>query len=295
MPGGLHIRKLSLYNFRNYADVTVSFIREINCLVGANGSGKTNLLDAIHYLSFCKSAFNPVDRNNIRLGESSFIISGEYLLDEKEEILSCSVQKSKRKVFKRNKKEYEKLADHIGSFPLVIISPADGELITGGSDLRRKMIDSIISQYDKEYLNNLIVYNKALSQRNALLKHFAQTGRFSPSELEIWDEQLTVSGQPIYEKRLDFLGEFIPVFNELFSAISSENDSVTLAYKTRMNEGDFTELLRKSLMRDRALLYTSVGIHKDDLDFCIMKHSLKYYGSQGQQKTYLLALKLAQF
>ncbi|MFQ5335818.1 MAG: DNA replication/repair protein RecF, partial [Flavobacteriales bacterium] len=255
MAGMITLNKLSLFNYRNYGEATASFIPEMNCLLGPNGSGKTNLLDAIHYLSFCKSAFNPVDRNNIKLGESAFVIKGDYTLNGKDEVLSCAVQKGRKKLFRRNKKEYGRLADHIGLFPLVMVSPADADLITGGSELRRRMMDVVISQYDKEYLLQLISYNKALLQRNALLKQFAREGRFDPSELELWDERMLEPGLFVSGKRSAFLDEFIPVFNQLFTAISGGEEEVSLAYRAGIGGGDFADMLRKNMQRDRALLY----------------------------------------
>ena len=291
----MHLKKLSVLNFKNYPEAVLEFSSHINCLTGNNGEGKTNVLDAIHYLSFCKSFFNPIDSQNILHEAPFFLIQGLFDGENKEEEIYCGLKRNQKKQFKRNKKEYSRLADHIGLFPLVMISPADSELITEGSESRRKFIDSVIAQFDREYLESLISYNKVLSQRNALLKQFGDGGRFDKDSLEIWDMQLIEYGKRVFDKRKSFVNSFIPIFQKYYSFISGGLEQVEIEYLSHLNETPFTEVLAKALNSDRAMEYTTVGIHKDDLEFTINHYPLKKYASQGQQKSFLIALKLAQF
>ncbi len=291
----MHLEKLSLLNFRNYSQATIHFHPKMNCLVGNNGMGKTNLLDAVHYLSFCKSFSNPIDSQNIRYDQGFFMIQGSFQLRGENEEIYCGIKRNQKKQFKRNQKEYERLSEHIGLFPLVMISPSDGELITGGSEIRRKFVDSIISQYDKVYLEKLISYNHVLSQRNALLKQFAESRSFDHVSLEVWDEQLIMHGQGIFEKRKKFISEFTPLFQKFYNFISESREKVSLEYQSSLNERDFKTILLSSLSRDKVMHYTTGGTHRDDLDFTLEEQSLRKFASQGQQKSYLLALKLAQF
>ncbi len=291
----MYLEKLSLLNFKNFESQSFDFQDKINCFVGDNGIGKTNVLDAIYYLSFGKSYFNPVATQNIRHYQDFFMIEGNYKIDDRKESIVCSLKRGQKKVIKRNDKDYERFSDHIGFLPLVIISPADRDLITEGSDRRRKFIDSVISQSDKSYLKTLINYNKVLSQRNSLLKYFAANRTFDALNLKVYDEQLEQYGKAIYEKRNLFLSEFTPIFEERYNTISNGKEAVNLSYKTQLNDDSLTNLLEQSLEKDRMLQYTSVGIHKDDMLFEIDGFSVKKYGSQGQQKSFLIALKLAQF
>ncbi len=290
------LSRLNLTNFKNYASAELEFSEKINCFVGDNGSGKTNLLDAIYYLSFCKSAFNLHDTQNIRFEASFFALHGHYLLGEVgEDQISCIQQKNHRKQFKRNKKDYERLAEHIGLLPLVLISPYDSDLVNDGSEIRRKFVDGVISQFDKIYLEDLLSYSKALEQRNRLLKQFSKQGDFDKNLLEIWDEQLVKYGTLLYEKRKLFFEEYMPIFQYYYQWISGENEQVELRYESQLHHASHTELLGKSLEKDRILEYTTTGIHKDDLEFFIEGFPLKKFGSQGQQKSFLVALKLGQF
>lgn len=291
----MYLQKISLVNFKNISSQTFDFQEKINCFVGNNGVGKTNVLDAIYYLSFAKSYFNPVALQNIRHGEDFFMIEGSYILGERDEKIVCSLKKGQKKILKRNDKAYEKFSEHIGQLPLVIISPTDRDLIVEGSETRRKFIDGVISQQDKEYLQNLIQYNKVVSQRNALLKYFAANRTFDALNLKIYDEQLILFGTIIYNKRKEFLERFVPIFNEKYQTISENKETVNLLYKSQLQTMSFEKLLTQNLERDKILQYTSVGIHKDDLSFEIDNYPIKKFGSQGQQKSYLIALKLAQF
>tara|TARA_R110001632_G_scaffold153194_3_gene271027 strand:+ start:1365 stop:2453 length:1089 start_codon:yes stop_codon:yes gene_type:complete len=289
------LKSLSLINYKNFIAEAFDFDAKINCFVGANGVGKTNVLDAIYHLSFGKSYFNPITSQNINHEADFFVIDGLYDKNDREEKVIISAKKGQKKVIKRNAKVYERFADHIGFLPLVIISPADRDLITEGSDLRRKFMDGVISQSDKSYLSNLMAYSKILSQRNALLKYFAVNNTFDADNLAIYNEQLTSYGGPIFEKRQNFLESFTPIFQERYKAISGAAEKVELTYSSSLSEMPLEHLLTNALAKDRALQYTSVGIHKDDLQFEIDGHPIKKFGSQGQQKSYLIALKLAQF
>lgn len=291
----MHLQKITLVNFKNFDSQTFDFQEKINCFVGNNGVGKTTVLDAIYYLSFAKSYFNPAATQNIKHSEDFFMIEGAYQINDKIESVVCSLKRGNKKVVKRNGKAYEKFSEHIGYLPLVIISPGDSDLIVEGSDTRRKFMDNVISQSDKLYLQSVIKYNKVLAQRNSLLKYFAANRTFDALNLNVYNEQLENYGTIILKKRTEFLEAFIPILRERYAAISSSKEQVNLVYKTQLDEGSFTELFAQNLERDRVLQYTSTGIHKDDLAFEIDGYPIKKFGSQGQQKSYLIALKLAQF
>lgn len=291
----MYLKQLSIINFKNHSEFEGTFSKKINCFVGNNGMGKTNLLDAIHYLSFCKSYFNSIDSQNIKHTEGFFVIQGFFEKDNDITEVYCGIKRNQKKTFKKNKKEYERLSEHIGQFPLVMISPSDGELINGSSEIRRKFLDGIISQYDKIYLDKLISYQHVLKQRNALLKQFYESRTFDSETIEIWDDQLINCGKTILDIRLKFLKNFIPLFNRYYQFISNSKEEVALRYENSLVEKDFKTALITSLARDRALHYTTIGPHKDDLEFTLNEFSLRKFASQGQQKSYLLALKLAQF
>jgi len=291
----MHLREISLINFKNYHEAAVSFSPRINCFTGANGMGKTNLLDAIHYLSLCKSFFNTIDSQNISFGHDFFMIQGVFEKEGRKEEVMVSLKRTQKKIVKRNKNEYEKLSEHIGLFPLVMISPLDSLLISGGSDQRRRFVDGIISQFDKQYLDKLITYNAILQQRNALLKQFAISRSFDGALLEIMDEQLAKEGDYIHAARIRFLNEFVPVFERIYRLISGNAERVQLNYVSTLQEMEYLSALKASIHKDCALEHTSVGIHRDDLGFLLDGNEVKKYASQGQQKTYLLALKLAQY
>lgn len=289
------LNTLSLVNYKNFESQVFDFDKKINCFVGANGIGKTNALDAIYHLAFGKSYFNPVALQNIKHGEEFFVVEGNFTKNERNEKIIVSLKRGQKKVIKRNGKAYDKFSEHIGFIPLVIISPADRDLIIEGSDTRRKFIDSVISQSDKDYLASLIAYNKVLSQRNALLKYFALNNTFNADTLAIYNEQLATYGTEIFKKRDAFLKTFIPIFLQRYNAISLSNESINLTYKSDLFNDELGILLKEQLNKDKALQYTSVGTHKDDLVFLIDGYPIKKFGSQGQQKSFLIALKLAQF
>ncbi|MCJ7448153.1 MAG: DNA replication/repair protein RecF [Bacteroidales bacterium] len=291
----MYLKKLSLTNFKNYEQTDLEFSPKINCIVGNNGVGKTNILDAIHYISLTKSFFNNIDSISIRHGEDYFIIQGTLVRDGEEDQIYCAFHKLKQKALKKNSKEYQRLSDHVGKYPVVMISPADSAIISEGSEERRKFLNKIISQYNAEYLDSVLKYNKALQQRNKLLKDFKSSGTFENEVLSIWDSQLVKYGSYVYKERDVLVNELIPVFQEYYSMISSEKEEVTLSYRSHLSEGDFTEALQNSVDKDRILEYTTVGIHKDDLILEMNNYPVKSLGSQGQQKSYLVALKLAKF
>lgn len=280
-------------NFKNLAEADFDLSPEVNCFLGLNGEGKTNILDGIHYLSLTKSYFNHRDNQNIKFNEPFFVVQGVFEKEEEELNIYCGMKAGEKKTFKKNKKNYSKLSDHVGLLPVVMISPNDTSLILDGSEVRRKFIDSIISQFDKAYLQQLMAYNKVLQQRNALLKQFAERGNFQEDMLEVMDMQLAPLGDGIHQRRKEFLDEFIPVFNQFYGELSNGREEVSLVYESQLNEGSLEELLSGGRMKDRSASYTTQGIHKDDLVFTIKGHPLKKYGSQGQQKSYLIALKLA--
>lgn len=291
----MHLKHLSLLNYKNFESANFEFDDKINCMVGANGVGKTNVLDAIYHLSFGKGYFNPVGTQNINHGSDFFVVDGEYDKEGQTERVVCSLKRGAKKIIKRNDKVYERLSEHIGLLPLVIISPADRDLIVEGSDTRRKFVDGVIAQSDKQYLQDLIKYNKVLAQRNSLLKYFAANHTFDAANVSVYDEQLSTYGSAIFSKREAFLKTFIPIFQEQYAMISGGSEAVSLTYESKLIESDLLKLLRGHIEKDRALQYTSVGIHKDDLGFHLQGHPIKKFGSQGQQKSFLIALKLAQF
>lgn len=291
----MHLKTLNLINYKNFKNQTFEFNSKVNCFVGSNGVGKTNILDAIYHLSFGKSYFNPIASQNIKHGEDFFVVDGRYSKDLKEEKIIVSLKKGGKKVIKRNSKSYNRFSDHIGLLPLVIISPVDRDLITEGSDLRRKFIDGVISQNDKIYLDQIIRYNKILSQRNSLLKQFYLSRTFDHDTIEIYDEQLSKIGNLIFNKRKEFLELFTPIFFEKYSIISNNKEKVNLNYKSQLKNHRLQDLLISNIEKDKVLQYTSAGTHKDDIEFLIGNYPIKKFGSQGQQKSFLIALKLAQY
>jgi DNA replication and repair protein RecF len=291
----MYLQQLSFINFKNYAEAEISLAEGVNAFVGNNGAGKTNLLDAVHYLSLCKSYFNPIDSQQIKQGADFFMINGVFKKGGSKEVIACGVKRNQKKQFKRNKKDYQRLADHIGLLPLVMISPYDISIIIEGSEERRKFIDNVISQTDHNYLDELIAYNKVLTNRNMLLKQIADTGRYDPELLAVFNEQLIASGSRIFEKRRAFMEVFTGIFNRHYQFISEDAELVELVYESQLLQDSFERLLKKSIERDRILERTTSGIHKDDLQFNIHGMAMKKFGSQGQQKSFLIALKLAQY
>ena len=291
----MFLKDIKLLQFKNYENSELEFSEKINCFTGLNGSGKTNLLDAIYYLSFTKSFFNSSDKQNIKYEKDFFVVQANFSLNDKIEKIYCGYKKGKKKNFKRNNKSYNRFSEHIGLLPVVMISPADSRLILGRSEERRKYVDSVISQYDKEYLYVLIKYNRILEQRNKLLKDLLKNEYNNIETLHIYDEQLVSSGEIIYKKRLDFTNKLLPIFSDYYQFISKKREEVELIYQSQLIDNDFSSLLKQTHEKDRFLQYTTSGVHRDDLVLKINKHSIKKTGSQGQQKTFLISLKFAQF
>lgn len=287
------LKRISILNYKNLEQVELNFSSKMNCFFGLNGMGKTNLLDAIYYLSFCKSCTNPIDSQNIRHDQDFFVVQGFYEMEDgTPEEIYCGLKRRQKKQFKRNKKEYTRLSDHIGFVPLVMVSPSDSDLIAGGSEERRRFMDVVISQYDKEYLDALIRYNKALAQRNTLLKAEQEP----EGELfEVWEEMMASAGEIVHRKRAEFISEFIPIFQSFYSYISQDKEKVDLIYESHAKDASLLDILRGNRSRDRIMGYSLRGIHKDELNMLLGDFSIKREGSQGQNKTYLIALKLAQF
>ena len=290
----MFVKKLKIINFKNHPEKSFDFSSEINCFVGNNGAGKTNILDALHYISMGKSFLGNSDFQNIKEDENFFSIESEIEGEEKNDIIKILLQKETKKIIKKNEKTYERMADHIGFLPSVMISPYDANLISDGGESRRKFLDAMISQTDSEYLFNLIQYQKTLQQRNALLKYFQKNRTFDLDSLEIYNEPITKFGSQIFKKRQLFVEAILPTIQHFYTIISKGNEKVTVIYESDLNEDNFENLLTKNLEKDRQLTYTSKGIHKDDLRFEMNGNLIKKFGSQGQQKSFLIALKLAQ-
>ena len=297
------LEKLSLINYKNIQTATLELSPKINCLIGQNGVGKTNVLDAIYYLSFCHSLTNPVDSQVIRHGEEFFVIEGVFILggteargrggtsDERLSV-SCSLKRGAKKHFKKNKKEYKRLSEHIGLIPIVMVSPADSLLIEGGSEDRRKLMDIVISQYDHNYLELLNRYNKALQQRNTMLKAEEEP---DPELISLWEEQMAAAGEAIYQKRDAFVKEMVPIFQRFYETISGNREQVAVDYISHCQRGPLLDVIQRDRFKDRAVGYSLHGVHRDDLEFSLGGHLIKREGSQGQNKTFVISLKLAQF
>lgn len=291
----MRLNKLSLINYKNIDDLSFSFENKINCFVGRNGIGKTNILDAIYHLAYGKSYFNPLATQNIKHDCDFFVIDAEFTRNERPTNIICSLKKGQKKVIKHNGKAYDKLSEHIGLIPLVLISPSDRDLIVEGSETRRSFMDIIISQLDTNYLTDLINYQKTVKQRNSLLKYFSLNQTFDRDNLYIYNDQLHLLGHKIHEKRKSFISDFNPYFIKIHRQITDANDAVQLIYESQLENNNLADLFQVNEQKDRVLQHTSCGIHKDDLVFTIDDYPIKKFGSQGQQKSYLIALKLAKF
>ncbi len=287
------LRRISILNYKNIRDATLELSPKMNCLIGRNGVGKTNFLDAVYYLSFCRSAYNTADSQNILHQADFFVLQGSYESDAGEpEDIYCGMKRGTKKQFKRNKKAYKRLSQHIGLIPVIFVSPSDSILIEGGSEERRRLMDVVIAQYDHAYIEALSSYNKALQQRNTLLK---QDDEPDASLMDILEMQMAQYGEAIYKKREAFVREFIPVFQDIYRRISEAQEQVSLSYISHAQRGDLLDVIRRDRMKDRAVGYSLHGIHRDDLEMLLGGYPMKREGSQGQNKTFVLALKLAQF
>ena len=291
----MHLNKLRLFNFKNYEEAHLELRGDIQCFFGRNGSGKTNLLDAVHYLSFTKSAIDPADARNARNGASQFFISGEFEIAGVLHEITCGFQ-SPRKTMSEDGQVYAKFSKHIGKYPAVLIAPNDIALIWDGSELRRRFFDNLLSQLDVRYLEDLIVYTQVLRQRNGLMKLFAESGQSDPDLLAAYDAKLVPSGQLIFEKRKELMRSFLPLFVRHYNFLAGDGgEKVELIYRSELAEADFGTELQRNLSRDILLQRTGIGIHRDDFLFLLDGGELKRLGSQGQQKSFLIALKLTEF
>ena len=290
----MYLEKLVLLNFKNYDELTLEPSPGINVLVGKNGSGKTNILDAIYFLSLTKSAMSASDAHCIRVGEQFFMLKGLYNREGTPVEVGVSFQAGK-KILRENQSDYDRLSDHIGKFPVVLMSPGDTDLVKEGSDLRRKFFDGIICQLDKIYLEKLITYTQALKQRNSLLKIFYERGKIDLLALESYDRILLQAGESIYRTRVKFIAEFEPVYQRYFSFLVVDGESSTLKYISPLHEVEFEQGLKQSRDKDLLLQRTSFGVHRDDFVFMMGTDGLKKLGSQGQQKSFVICLKMAQF
>lgn len=300
------LRRLTILNYKNIAEAQLELSPKMNCFIGRNGMGKTNVLDAVYYLSFCRSASNPIDSQVILHDADIALIEGEYEDDSQFKaqsslLISCGLKRGQKKHFKRNKKEYKRLSEHIGLIPLVVVSPSDTLLIEGLSEERRRLMDMVISQYDHTYIDALSRYNNAHQQRNTLLKMEGAEALspsvtpYDPLLMQLWEEQMAEAGEEIFRKRSAFVDELTPVFQEYYRHISGAQEEVALRYTSHCQRGPLLEVIQRDRLKDRAVGYSLHGVHRDDLEFTIGGHPMKREGSQGQNKTYVIALKLAQF
>lgn len=291
----MYLDKIYLLQFKNYEEADISFSDKINVIVGENGSGKTNLLDAIYYLCLSKSAFQNLDNFNIFHEKEFFLIKGNIIENEKKHEITCSLQRGKKKILLVNKVPYEKMTEHIGRFPCILISPNDTELITDGSENRRKFFDGLISQTDSKYLEQLMIYSWALKQRNSTLKLFAEKKTFDPNWLEPYNKKIIEIGKFLAEKRQEIMFRFIPIFEKYYQILSRDQEKVNVFYETEALKDDFEQIFANNLEKDLFLQRTNKGIHKDDYKFVLGNFPINKFGSQGQQKSFVIALKLAQF
>ncbi|MBR7043717.1 MAG: DNA replication/repair protein RecF, partial [Prevotella sp.] len=291
------LKRISILNYKNIHEATLQLSPKMNCFVGHNGEGKTNLLDAVYYLSFCRSSNNPIDSQIINHDQDFFVVEGEYVGDEMTDAdvpmsIYCGMKRGTKKHFKRDKKEYRRLSDHIGLIPIVFVSPADTLLIDGAGEDRRRLMDMVISQYDRPYIETLSDYNKALQQRNALLRMEQEP---DPTMLDIWEQQMAENGEKLYEKRRAFVEELIPVFQRIYQQIAAGREEVSLRYVSHCERGPLLDVIQRDRHKDRAVGYSLHGVHRDDLEMLIDGYPVRREGSQGQHKTFVIALKLAQF
>lgn len=291
------LKKLTILNYRNVREASLEFSPKFNCFIGANGVGKTNILDAVYFLSFCHSAFTSQDSQVIRHDEQLFMLEGEYSEAASEELadftISCGMKRGTKKHFKRDKKEYKRLSEHIGLIPIVMVSPGDTLLIEGGSEERRRLMDMVISQLDVAYIEALNRYNKALQQRNMMLRQ--EDVEPDPDVMSILEEQMAVEGELIYAKRRDFIEQLVPLFQQFYTTVSGGHEQVSLNYVSHCQRGPLLNVIQRDRMKDRAVGYSLHGVHRDDLEILLDGHPMRREGSQGQLKTFVIALKLAQF
>ncbi len=289
------LRKLRCAHFKNHTAVKLDFADQLNFIVGPNGAGKTTLLDGIHYLSLTKSAFNTIDTQNIQHGQEAFAVEGQFVKQDKSYTVQCFFRKHGGKCFQSNETPYAKLRDHIGLFPIVLTTPYDMDLIRGGSEDRRKFFDTLLCQLDRTYLNTLLQYQYLLKQRNSLLRLYKETGQLDQDLLASYELQLLPLGKHLFVTRTAFIQAFTPSFQKYYQYFVTASEEVELAYVSDVASPDFELMFHNSLHQDLALQRTIKGIHRDEVHFLLNGHLLKKVGSQGQQKSFVIALKLAQF
>jgi len=288
------LQTIALVQFKNYSDRVFKMPERVTGICGKNGMGKTNLLDAIHYLCFTKSYFSRQDATSVQQGKTGFRIEGQFVLQENPEKAVCVLRENGKKEFSVNGQAYDKFSQHIGRYPCVVIAPDDASLITGSSEERRKFLDSLLSQLDPKYLQQLIIYTKVLQQRNSLLKSFAETGRKDLSLLEIMDQQLIPPGKYVFDKRKEFLVSFLPLVKHVYQDIARQPEDLHLYYESELLQADFNELLQATKQKDLLSQRTATGPHRDDIEIQMGQLLFKNIASQGQRKSLLFALKLAE-
>jgi len=291
----LQLKEINLVQFRNYANHHQVFDQQIVAICGLNGTGKTNLLDAIYYLGFSRSYFARTDAQNVQHGKQGMRLSGNFIKNEKVEEVIFILRENNKKELLVNGESYKKISDHIGKFPCVMIAPDDVELIAGPGEERRKLMDSILSQTNRDYLSQLIAYNKILQQRNSLLKQMAEQPQLNNDLLDVYNEQLVVSGNYIHQQRKLFLSTFLPIVGENYKTIAGKNEDLQLAYESQLLSTPFKVILSENLTKDKALQRTSRGIHRDDIGIYLNDCPFKSEASQGQRKSLLFAIKLAEW
>jgi DNA replication and repair protein RecF len=292
------LERLSIINYKNIREATLTLSPKINCFIGHNGAGKTNVLDAVYFLSFCHSAQTTQDSLIIHHGEDFFMLEGKYQTSNIQSPTSnldihCGMKRGAKKVFRRDKKAYKRLSEHIGLIPIVLVSPSDILLIEGSSEERRRLMDVVIAQFDHSYIEALNRYNKALQQRNAMLK--TEDREPDPELMTLWEEQMAREGEKIYKKRNAFVEQLIPLFQQFYETISGGKEQVSLSYTSHCQRGPLLDVIQRDRLKDRAVGYSLHGIHRDDLEIMLDGHPMRREGSQGQQKTFVIALKLAQY
>ncbi len=290
----MHLEKLQLVHFKNYENRFFTFSAGLNCILGPNGSGKTNLLDAIYFLGYCKSAIHSQDALNIQFEKEYLQIEGLFSKDETE-LIACQIPRIGKKTFSQSKVPYERLSDHIGKYPAVLILPDDTDLVRDGSETRRKLFDGILSVIEPAYLQDFILYSKVLDHRNSLLKLFAERQLVDHDLLQIYTQQLLEIGKRIFEVRTAFIQKFTPLLLKHYAYLTDSAEEISLAYTSEWQFEDFETLFKNNIQHDLAAQRTTKGTHKDDYVFHINGQSLKKYGSQGQRKSYVMAIRMAQF
>jgi DNA replication and repair protein RecF len=291
----MFLKKLQINNFKNHLEFSTEFSEHCNCILGENGSGKTSLIDAVYFLSLTKSSLSNQEALCINHNQDFFMICGDFLKNEKTDEVICSLQRGQRKTILIDKKAIERISDHIGNYPVVLMAPHDTDIVRDSAEARRKFFDGVISQINAEYFQNLLVHNRLLLQRNSLLKQFADRNYFDQPLLEVYSEPLLEKALIINRVRGSFLAKFLPIFQKHYALLSENREIVSIFYESELGDPEFSNIFRQSFRADVAANRTTKGVHKDDYTFEINSFTLRKFGSQGQQKAFAMALKLAQF